>query len=376
MTDDTSQQRQNAPAAKKDDKRPPSNGAGNNRNPRRNPSTSKPASGSPASQGAPNRPNSQGSNRRPQKEGAADSGNESSGKKAGDNRRNEPQRNKSQGGGANRNGHRKTSSSAPGNRQGGNSQPGSAAQSPASGVPSSESSDALSSLQRVIADLKTSTSPPNQLPSMPSNNSLSTSSSGSSLPVNAPVFQPGAAMFPAHSVQEPPPRHRKAASLGASGLSNNFNNFAPHLGSMMEDVEEGPNGGYEEGEIPENVYSTQGHHPRSQSQNFTAPRFAALAAQQQEQADVLGPSGRPQLAPNFMFGARRRGSSNSPMGPAISEEDAGFQFPQQHQQPDFQNFGQQDQSHRRTESGGQIGGIMAEQVSYRSSFPVISSSLD
>lgn len=180
-------------------------------------------------------------------------------------------------------------------------------------------------------------------------------------------------MFPAQSAQEPPPRHRKAASLGTAGLSSSFNNFAPHLGSMMEDVEE-HNGGYEEGEIAENVYSTQGHHPRSQSQNFTAPRFAALAAQQQEQqhqqqqGDALGPSGRPQLAPNFMFGARRRTSSNSPMGPAISEEDANFQFPQQLQQPNFQNFGEQDQGHRRTESGGEIRGIMAEQVAYHSYF--------
>ncbi|EIM88459.1 RNB-domain-containing protein [Stereum hirsutum FP-91666 SS1] len=52
------------------------------------------------------------------------------------------------------------------------------------------------------------------------------------------------------------------------------------------------------------------------------------------------------------------------MGPAISEEDANFQFPQQQQQqqqPNFQNFGEQEQGHRRTESGGEIRGIMAEQ---------------
>ncbi|KAI0068729.1 RNB-domain-containing protein, partial [Artomyces pyxidatus] len=183
--------------------------------------------------------------------------------------------------------------------------------------------------------------------------------STSTLPANAPVFQPGASMYPTPNASEPPPRHRKAASLGASTLSSNFNSFSPHLGSMMEDVEEG-SGAYEEGEIPENLYNTQGHHPRSQSQNFTAPRFAALAAQQQEQMDVLGPSGRPQLAPGFMFGARRRPSTTSPMGPPIGEDDVGFQFPQQQTVPSYSD--QEQSSHRRGESGGEIRGIMAEQI--------------
>ncbi|KAG1761940.1 hypothetical protein EDD22DRAFT_894119 [Suillus occidentalis] len=47
-----------------------------------------------------------------------------------------------------------------------------------------------------------------------------------------------------------------------------------------------------------------------------APRFAALTAQEQ---DVLGPTGRLQLAPGFMFGARRRTSSNVPVGPPINQ---------------------------------------------------------
>ncbi|KAI0677605.1 RNB-domain-containing protein [Trametes maxima] len=134
--------------------------------------------------------------------------------------------------------------------------------------------------------------------------------------------------FPGTNVAEQPPRHRKAASLGASSLAGNMG-YSPNLGSMMEDVEDGHgNPLVEEGEIPDNSYQT-GHPRRSLSQNFTPPRFAALAAQQQEQADAVGPSGRPQLAPGFMFGARRRPSSNLSMGPPINEEDVGFQFPQQ-----------------------------------------------
>lgn len=45
--------------------------------------------------------------------------------------------------------------------------------------------------------------------------------------------------------------------------------------------------------------------------SFTAPRFAALAAAQEQ--SQLDPS-RPVLAPAFTFGARRRSSALDPMG--------------------------------------------------------------
>ena len=130
---------------------------------------------------------------------------------------------------------------------------------------------------------------------------------------------------------------------------------------MLEDAEDGHgNIHYEEGEIPEATYNQPTHQPRSLSQSFTAPRFAALA--QQDQAEQLGPTGRPQLAPNFSFGARRRGSVNPPsIGPAIGEEDVGFQFPQQHQQQNYQPEPLPTE-HKRTASGGEINGIIAEQV--------------
>jgi protein SSD1 len=83
--------------------------------------------------------------------------------------------------------------------------------------------------------------------------------------------------------------------------------------------------------------------------SFTAPRFAALQGQgAQSPGDNQGPSSRPQLAPSFQFGAKRRTNSVS-IGPPISEEDAGFQFPQTPQTP--QN------PHKRTGSE-----IMAEQI--------------
>jgi protein SSD1 len=98
-----------------------------------------------------------------------------------------------------------------------------------------------------------------------------------------------------------------------------------------------------------------------QSQTFVAPRFAALA--QQDQSDAMGPTGRPQLAPGFLFGARRRTTSNIPMAPPINEEDVGFQFPQQQQQQAFlpEDVIPQTSMHRKTDSG-EITGIMAEQV--------------
>lgn len=218
----------------------------------------------------------------------------------------------------------------------------------------SESSDALSSLQRVIADLKTTT--PNQV--SPTNNSLAASMHApqapvSNLPAGAPVFLPGASAFPASALQDAA-RHRKAASLGAAALSGNYNSFSPHLGAMIEDVEDGTGTPYEDGEISEHFFPHLGHQARSQSQSFMAPRFAALAAQHDQ--DILGPTGRPQLAPNFMFGARRRTSSNVPMEPL--NEDVGFQFPQQQGPPSEGVV--HDQNHRRADND--ITGIMAEQV--------------
>ena len=211
-----------------------------------------------------------------------------------------------------------------------------------------ELSDALSSLQRVIADLKT-TSPvqqpigPNNPPSMPTVHVQSTLAS------HAPAFQPGAAGYPGADQ-----KHRKAVSLGVS--NSGFNSFSPHLGAMMEDAED--IGVFEEGEIQERQFPQQGQHqPRSQSQSFLAPRFAALAAQQEQ--DLVGPTGRPQLAPGFMFGARKR--SSGPMGPPINEEDIGFQFPQQGQQDFAPEVLTHEMGHRKSESG-EITGIMAEQV--------------
>ena len=118
----------------------------------------------------------------------------------------------------------------------------------------------------------------------------------------------------------------------------------------MEDAEDDV---LEEGEIQERIGQQQpSHQPRSQSQSFVPPRFAALAAQQE---DAVGPSGRPQLAPGFLFGARNR---ISPVGPPVNEEDVGFQFPQQLQQP----FPPEPVT--RKMDNGEITGIMAEQVSF------------
>ncbi|OJT03785.1 Virulence protein SSD1 [Trametes pubescens] len=376
MTDETTPQaQQNAP--KKDDKRQqqaaqgnggPQQGGGNRQAPKKNGPGGRTAS---ISTGAGNpRPSSRTSNRSTSKKGpgngpqAADSGSESANtRKGNDGGR---QRGKSQSGGPGSNNgqrggnsHRKSSqSTSQGNRQGGNGQSNRSKQSSGSPAPpaNTESSDALSSLQRVIADLKTTSPPTNPNPN--TNPSIS-AAVGSTLPANAPVFQPGALSFPGMNPPEQPPRHRKAASLGASSLGSS-NAYSPNLGSMMEDAEDGHgNALAEEGEIPENPYQT-GHPRRSLSQNFTPPRFAALAAQQQEQND-LGPSGRPQLAPNFMFGARRRPSSNLSMGPPINEEDLGFQFPQQQNNFDNGEPGHKDMLAEQIAIQNQIEALQQQQ---------------
>lgn len=354
------------PQPKKDEKKPPT--SGNNRGASKrnvsNPPNPKPASANTA-QGP--RPSSRSSNKKaPTNATPTESGSDTTSRKGAESaRKPDQQRNKNPSGSGRGTAHRKAQPSA---SQGGRtSNPREQAAKQASPPPaqSKESSDALSSLQRVIADLKTTS--PTQPPPNISNNgfSMPTPQGHSNLPVNAPVFQPGAAAYPGSNIVDP--KHRKAISLGA-GLSGNFNSFSPHLGAMMEDAEDGAGGtSFEEGEIQEQYHPQPGHQPRSQSQSFMAPRFAALAAQQ-EQADSVGPTGRPQLAPGFMFGARKR--SGGPMGPPINEEDLGFQFPQQQQQPQPQSqqnyhsdHSTHEQTHRKTGSG-EITGIMAEQVGH------------
>ncbi len=328
---------------KKDDKKPPT---GNGRGPKRTASVSKPA-GAP-NQGAP-RPASRSSANKKTSAPAAESGSESASRKSDSGKKpDQQQRNKSQSGSGRPQQHRKGQASASQGQR--SSTPKD--QPPKQGTPTpaqtKESSDALSSLQRVIADLRTTSPQPPMASFQPSQPPTST------LPLNAPVFQPGAAAYPGIQ-NSADAKHRKAASLGNSGLSGNFNSFAPNLGSMMEDVDVN-----EEGEIHEQYYpqQQQGHQPRSQSQSmsFTAPRFAALAAQQEQES--VGPSGRPQLAPNFMFGAKKRGGGM--MGPPIDEEDVGFQFPQQ-QISSAEPSRELNMQHGKTDSG-EITGIMAEQV--------------
>lgn len=354
MTDEITPQAQ--PSAKKDEKKPTSSGS-NRGGPKRQ--TSNPSNLRGGASGV--RPSSRGSNKKVSAPSSAiESGSDTASRKGSEGSKKQETRGKSQATGGRGQPHRRGQpSTSHGTRNPKDQGPTKQSASPAP-APSKESSDALSSLQRVIADLKT-TSPVQ--PSAGSNipTGMPGSQGHSTLPLHAPIFQPGASAYPGPNIDQ---KHRKAVSLGTSALSGNFNSFSPHLGAMMEDAEDGS--AFEEGEIQERFYQQPGHQPRSQSQSFMAPRFAALAAQQEQ--DTVGPTGRPQLAPGFMFGARKRAL---PMGPPINEEDVGFQFPQQqqhqqqHQQDNFPmdtpQQSQQSQGHRKSESG-EITGIMAEQV--------------
>lgn len=357
MTDDTSTTTQQPTALKKDGASPapgqgrPGGGRGGKR-----PNVPRPGSAqSGSTKGDNQRPSSRTSKKGDVGGPKADNTTETIARK-------QSERGRGQHGGA-RGGRKNTNGNNQNGRQsisGLNPQGGNSTNKPAG--QSDDSDAALQNLQRMITDLK-SISPPNSISPLQQNAPISMSSmaANSTLPPNAPVFQPGAVAYPGTNVSEaslPPPRHRKAASLGAppAPMTSSYSSYSSNLGSMMED--EVP---YEEGEIPESQSFQPAHQPRAQSQSFTAPRFQALA--EQERTDSFGPSGRPQLAPTFTFGARRRGSTN-PMSiaPAISEDDANFQFPQQHQQESFQTSAPPEQ-HRRTASNAEFTGIMAEQVS-------------
>ncbi|KXN89637.1 DIS3-like exonuclease 2 [Leucoagaricus sp. SymC.cos] len=341
MTDDITLQTQ--PPPKRDEKKPVST-SGNNRGSKRSVSANNPTAKSTGSSSqAGTRPSSRSSNKKPASTTpVAESGSDTASKKGAENSKKSEQRSKSSGGG--RTSHRKGPSTSQPTRNTNTS-------SKASGSPApqpTESSAALSSLQNLIADLKTTS--PNQQFAGPPITFGPTAQGTSNLPVNAPVFQPGASSYPGMEMGGDA-KHRKAVSLGTSALTGNFNTFSPHLGTLDEDG----NASFEEGEIPERFSAPPNHQPRSQSQTFVPPRFVAL----QEQTDNnIGPSGRPQLAPGFMFGAGGRKRAPA-MGPPINEEDAGFQFPQQ--QPSLNDFSGQDIPQRKAESG-EIAGIMAEQI--------------
>ncbi|KAG6828397.1 hypothetical protein H0H92_008139 [Tricholoma furcatifolium] len=349
------------PPPKKDEKKPAS-ASGNNRGAnKRNVSNSsgpKPAGSAPAQGPRPSSRTSNGS----KKTGAAsqpESGSESTTRRPSESgKKPDQQRRSSQSGNGRAQTHRKSQpSSSQGGRHSTSREPAVAKQTPPPPTQAKEGSDALSSLQRVIADLKTTS--PVQQPANHNGFSMPQPQVNPGPASNASSFQPTAPAFAGANAVDAN-KHRKSVSLNAGGLSGNFGSFSPHLGAMMEDAEDGTgNASFEEGEILD-YRRPAGHHPRSQSQsqNFMAPRFAALA--QQEQADTVGPTGRPQLAPGFMFGARRRGGG--PAGPAISEEDAGFQFPQQQQQPVYDLPREPTHPNHRKSESGEITGIMAEQI--------------
>jgi protein SSD1 len=192
----------------------------------------------------------------------------------------------------------------------------------------------------------------------------------SNLTATAAPFQPS--FMP----NEVPPRHRKAHSMGPTppgnaggGAGYGTSQYAPYLDSMSEDAES---------QVTDSPLPPMAQFSNRQPMgSFSAPRFSSMSSQGgmggggNSDQDLAGGSGRPQLAPSFSFGAKRRNNSMSvgPVGPAIGEEDAGFQFPQQNQQPQQQqqqqqNYGDNAQAgqnpHRRT--GSEINGIMSQQI--------------
>jgi protein SSD1 len=387
MTDQPATQTPPTAAKKEEPKRQNGGGgSGGGRGGQRRPSQPKqpPAVASPSGNqaNAPSprpTPSPRPGNRRPSGTPAGDSGSESGTRREGNNRRNEGRGGGRGGRGGGRGGNRSASGSsrpAEGRTGNGNSRdnhkasPGSAA-----APPLAESSDALARLQSVIADMKGSPAVPaqNTVTAGPAPGSSAAIAAASTLPPTAAPFQPSGGMLANAAAAA---QHRKAASLGLPvGLSGNFNSYSPHLGAMMEDAEDA---GLEDGEIRDMQqqqmgFRQQAHQPRAQSQSFSAPRFAALAAQQQQQQqqpqeEVIGPTGRPQLAPGFSFGARRQ-ANGAPMAPPISEEDVGFQFPQQVTPQVFDFDPSQIELPRRNEPPRpEFNGIMAEQVCFIPSF--------
>ncbi|KAF8314752.1 RNB-domain-containing protein [Clavulina sp. PMI_390] len=138
-----------------------------------------------------------------------------------------------------------------------------------------------------------------------------------------------------------PPRHRKAASAGPNFAANFASaGYANQLSAMQEDAEDGysyaeteeysDQPGFSQPQIQPQAPSAYRNMQQQPMGSFSAPRFQnqGMGAQEQmnfgTQGEVIGPSGRPQLAPNFTFGGNRR-----PRAPSQDQDDANFQFPPQ-----------------------------------------------
>lgn len=232
-------------------------------------------------------------------------------------------------------------------------------------LPTDGDSPALSNLQKVITDLKSiqpsghSNQPaqahPQQSQQLPAAAPAPTyaQTTQSNLTATAAPFQPS--FVPG----EVPPRHRKAQSMGptpgggAANAGYSMNQYAPYLDSMSEDAE---NQASEP--LPPMAQFTN----RQAMGSFSAPRFSSMSGAGGDQ-EYVGPSGRPQLAPSFSFGAKRRTNSIS-VGPAIGEEDVGFQFPQQNQQQS--RYQQESDNQAANRRGGEMNEIMSQQIAIQS----------
>ena len=304
--------------------------------------SAKSTGGSNAS-GNGSRPQSRNTNKKPQSQGQSANTQSGSARNtdgaSSDGKGSTGRRGGGQSGRGGRGGGRKPSNA---NQRSNNKDAASPATSPGEGE-----SPALSNLQKAIADLK----------AMPNGGNLTTQGSSanttqpvppsqSTLTPSAPPFHPTSFVAPTPEV---PPRHRKAQSMGPTPQQqiqsySGLGHYTPGLDSMNEDSEFQP---------AESVSPLAQFGRHQVMGSFTAPRFAALQGQgSQSPGENSGPPGRPQLAPSFQFGTKRRTNSVS-IGPPINEEDAGFQFPQTPQTP--QNV------HKRTGSE-----IIAEQIAIQS----------
>ncbi|KAG9015443.1 hypothetical protein FRB94_000047 [Tulasnella sp. JGI-2019a] len=277
---------------------------------------------------------------------------------------------------------------------------------PAASTSPAAASPGLSSLQRVITDLKQASSataaPPaattgpsgaaQQAPTAPV--AAPSPVITSNLAVDAPVFQPGAGVYPPPAAAKDVPRPRKTpVSVTGHIAGQNYSNqsfssplttFSPNLGVMQEDAAEE---GEDEDVIINHASPTlqQGGPGRNIAQStmgsFTAPRFVHQAPptmQQQPGGEPepsnIGPTGRPQLAPNFMFGQRR--TPLQAMAGAVPEDDLGYQFVQAQAQAQQQQALNTDAArinpHRRTPSEMTgVSPLMAEQLAIQNQIEVL-----
>jgi hypothetical protein len=188
----------------------------------------------------------------------------------------------------------------------------------AAAAPAAKGSEMLDSLKRVITDLK----------AMPQ------TTNGGAAAAPAPVDGPGSQ---AKKIASPQPAPAAAVSppspvVASKAPNPNAPSFHPSrqpLDQLSEETEQDAPGRAARKQVPGGAAAAarqlpQGVQAQQPMGQFSAPRFQALQKPTAVEQEILGPTGRPVLAPTFTFGQRRQSTGQEAQQQHLQQQQAAM----------------------------------------------------